>query len=192
MGSYIGAGASTVVLLAAIAMIWICREDLAFSTACSVAAFSLLIPFEYYNEVLLLAPILWVAAHRESFAEGTASLLYAAIAIALCEQWLSAVAISLLHLVNPGLASGLWEVPLSLSEMLTLAIFLAIFYYAFSAYFPWRRTGTRAAKSSVAQCATGNLGRSRQPQFPGPVALDSTPDTTGWSYLSHMDTRFIQ
>lgn len=138
MGSYIGTGAFAVILVAAIAIIWICREDLAFSTACSIAAFSLLIPFEHYNGVMLLAPVLWIAAHRESFAEGTASLLYAAVAIALCEQWLSTVALTLLHLFNPELASALWGVPLSLSGQLPAATFLAIYYYAFSRRFPWR------------------------------------------------------
>lgn len=144
MGNYIGAGLSAAILIAAIAMIWICRQDLAFSTACCVAAFSLLIPFEQYNGVMLLAPILWMASHRETFAEGPANLFYAAVAVALCEHWLSAVAISLLHLLNPGLACALWWVPLSLSGMVTLATFLAIFYYGFSACISWR-AGTPTA-----------------------------------------------
>lgn len=93
---------------------------------------------------MLLEPILWMAAHRDSFAEGTACLHYAAVAIALSMQWLSAVAISLPHLFNPGLAGALWGVPLALSGMSTLAIFLAIFYHAFSACFPSPQVGAQS------------------------------------------------
>jgi hypothetical protein len=120
---------SILVLIATGYILWIRRENLAFTVAFSVAAFSLVIPFHIYDEILLLAPIVWLVFHHEEFDGWTSRILLAGVKVALCLGWICTAAISLLSLISTRVALVTWEFPLGLVGMLPITVFLALGHY---------------------------------------------------------------
>jgi hypothetical protein len=130
-GAHIGIVLSSVMLCSVAYVIWIFREDLPFMVAYSIAAFSLVIPFQIYNDILLLAPITWLFMNRGQFESWSSRLLIASVTISLCMGWLSVMAISFLYLVNRQAALFVWTVPFSLTLLLPVPVFLTLGYHAF-------------------------------------------------------------
>ncbi len=130
-GQLAGGLISLVLLSSAVFVAWACREDLPFTVAYCIATFSLIIPFHFYDELLLLAPISWLVFNRGQMESWTSRLLLAAVSITLCLGWFSAIAILLLYLANQRAALILWEFPLGLSEVLPYSVFIVLCHHAF-------------------------------------------------------------
>jgi Glycosyltransferase family 87 len=131
-GVRMGALLSALLLCSVAYVTWRCREDLPFTVAYCIAAFSLLIPFHIYDEVLLLAPITWLASNRKQFESWVGHLLLTAVVASLCMGWFSTTATSLLYLVSHRAALFVWEFPLGLTGILPFSIYVALCHYAFS------------------------------------------------------------
>lgn len=125
-GVYIGTTLSVVLLCSLAYAIWKYREDLPFTVAYCIAVFSLVMPFHHYDEVLLLAPITWIALNRDQFQGWTSRLLVAAIVLSLCMGGLSAIAISLVSVVSQPAALVIWDLPFRLSGIFPVTVILAL------------------------------------------------------------------
>ena len=131
MGPLLGNIFSVLILASVAYVIWKWREDLPFTVAYCVAAFSLLIKYHFYDEMLLLAPITWLAFNRVRFTRWTSRILFAAVAISLCMGWFFMIAISLLYMVNQRAALIVWEFPLGLAGSLPFLVFFSLWQQAF-------------------------------------------------------------
>lgn len=105
-GSQIGPILSGLILVSLITILWLNREsDLLFQMSVSVAAFSLLVPYEPYNLVLLLVPALWIADNVTLITDSGATnqMALAAFRVALILSWaINLVCALLWHTSNRG------------------------------------------------------------------------------------------
>jgi hypothetical protein len=131
LGELGGDIAACALLFSLIYVLWKWREDLPFTVAYCVATFSLLIRFHFYDEILLLAPITWLALNRIRTKLWTSKILSASVTISLVMGWFFMIAISLLYLVSQRVALILWEFPLGLAGSLPFLVFFALWHQAF-------------------------------------------------------------
>jgi hypothetical protein len=132
-----------------IAVLWIswqwCDSDLLFAIGFSVAAFQLMLPFQIYNEVLLLPAVLWLLLQpREQRRQSQLStLLLACLWIVLGSGWASALGLSVVNLLYPGSAGRFIAFPMLSVWLLPYFVFLAFLLYALAAL-PIFRSGRAA------------------------------------------------
>ena len=62
-GSTVGPIISAIIVLSAGFVCWRWRENPVFSIGFSIAALQMIMPFQIYNDIMLLAPIFWIVSH---------------------------------------------------------------------------------------------------------------------------------
>ena len=98
------------------------RQSLALILSLTV----LIVPmFAPYNQILLLAPILWLWQQRNSLKSdsGVTRALYPATLVAIIWPWIASMALTILCFVSRDLALQLWQVPLYSSLALPILVF---------------------------------------------------------------------
>lgn len=133
-GGAAGKSISTILALTIFAVCWLCREDLLFSVSFSIAALQLIAPFQIYNEVMLLAPLCWIAANAPKIrARGWINgLLVAAVALVVAEGVIVVSGLGLLGLFRPLLAAQFWRVPVLFAFFLPVIVFASLLTYIVS------------------------------------------------------------
>ena len=133
-GSTVG---SIISVLIGVTVLFVClrwREDVSFSIAFSIAALSLIMAYQIYNDVMLLAPILWLVSHAEevrSFGR-IHQILLAALWVVLAEGFIAAAGLGLLGVFAPVLAARFWKLPLVWSFLVHVIVFATMLAYAIS------------------------------------------------------------
>jgi hypothetical protein len=129
VGPVVGTILIVLVFCGLIAALWrIRRADLLFSTALSVAIFQLLVPYEYYNTVLLLCPVIWITHNAERIRQqGWAHrMLFAAVVITLAESWLLTTLLPFTNLISPTVTRSLWMLPAGFINVLIAALLIML------------------------------------------------------------------
>jgi hypothetical protein len=102
LGPKFGLAVSGLMFLGLIAILWLRRQsDLLAQTALSVVVIHLIVPYQFYNAIMLLIPALWIAdnAHRIAARGAVNQITLAAVRIAFVALWLAnAIGAVLFHL----------------------------------------------------------------------------------------------
>lgn len=108
------------------------ESDLLFAISFSIAAFQLVFPFLLYNEVLLLAAVLWLLHNAEVVrARGQLNtLLWNSAAIALASGWAASIGLTAFNLLAPGSTAGLWQLPMVAAWIFPWTVFLVLSAFA--------------------------------------------------------------
>ena len=113
-GSQLGIAISGILFLALVATLWLHRESsLLFQVAFSVVIFHLIVPYQTYNAVMLLIPVVWAEdnAHLIPASDWVNQLTLAAMRVALVGSWIAnGVGIFLWHTSPVGKAIA-WLLP---------------------------------------------------------------------------------
>jgi len=103
-------------------------RDPLFAVAFSTAAFELMLPFQIYNELLLLPATLWILAHKDEIQNKgqIRGLLWWSSLALLGAGWTSQVALTVGDLAFPGSGVKLWQVPLTAIWLYPWPLFLTL------------------------------------------------------------------
>jgi Glycosyltransferase family 87 len=91
-GSQLGIAVSGILFLALVATLWLHREsNLLFQAAFSVVVFHLIVPYQTYNAVMLLIPVVWAEDNAYLIPAGdwANQLILAAMRVALVGSWIA-------------------------------------------------------------------------------------------------------
>jgi Glycosyltransferase family 87 len=134
-GSTAGAGIFLVVAAAAVFVGWKWREDPMFSVSFSIAALFLIVPFQVYNTVILLAPIFWLESHVDEVRSfgGIHQVLLAAVWMDLAQGFATVAALGAVGLLAPVTAAKYWRIPLVFTYFLPFIVFATLLAYVISA-----------------------------------------------------------
>jgi hypothetical protein len=133
-GSTLGPGVSFVIAMAVLFVCWRWREDPWFSVSFSIASMQLIMPFQIYNEVMLLAPIFWFGSHvAEVRSFGwTHQILLAAVWLTLAEEFIAVTALGLIGVFVPVAAAHFWKLPVVFAFFLPAIVFTTLLAYVIS------------------------------------------------------------
>jgi hypothetical protein len=146
-GSEIGTALSVVLLLGLAAALWRYRQsDLLFQVALSSSIFQLIIPYEPYNVVMLLIPVVWIVDNAHEIAESGAvnQIALASVRVALILSWvINAVGALLWHTSRIG-RSIAWALP---GMMILPLLGCVVAMMLVQLFFPGRRLAANLATS---------------------------------------------
>ena len=147
-GSQVGTAISGILFLALIATLWLHREsNLLFQAAFSVVIFHLIVPYQTYNAVMLLIPVVWAEdnAYLIPVRDWGNQLILVAMRVALVGSWIAnAVGIILWHTSPLGKLIA-WLLPGTMVRMLlgSLVVMMVV-----QVVFPSKRLAANLATAS--------------------------------------------
>jgi len=121
----------TLLIAASIAVSWKWRRtDLLLAIGFSVTVFQVLIPFQFYNEVMLLPGVLWTVVRGNQSTHKLQLLLRSCIWGSLVLGWVAMAVTSMAHALRLPFVAKLWWSPLFIAWIFPIAL---LAYLAFCA-----------------------------------------------------------
>ena len=117
-----GAG---LLLLAVLFASWKYRNtDPQLAVGFSVAAFSVVFPFQVYNQIMLAPAVFWIVLRPDATGGKLFSGLRACVLILLCAEWGTAALLAVVHpiSISPRAIGSLWALPFMLAWVLPLVV----------------------------------------------------------------------
>ena len=136
-GAKIGMLVSAVSFLALVVTLWICRRsELLFQLSLSVVVLQFIVPYQTYNALLLLIPVIQVAdsAGTLKASEGFGQLALAAVRISLVGLWTANFVGIILWRRSVEWQLIAWGLPGAMVQMLLLALLVTMSVQVYSMY----------------------------------------------------------
>ncbi len=122
-GHRLPALAGALLIVAAFAASWRWRSgDPLLAVGFSVCVFQVLMPFQLYNEVMLIPAVLWALVPSSRQTGRTQKLLHLALWGLLGAGWLSTVVICLGRLIKPASIARIWSLPIAIAWVFPVAL----------------------------------------------------------------------
>jgi hypothetical protein len=135
LGPAVGPGIACGIVMAVLFVCWRWREDPWFTVSMSIAALQLIMPFQIYNEVMLLAPIFWIASHCDEVRSfgWIHQILVAAMWLTLAEGFMAVTALGVMGAFVPVIAAHFWKLPVVFAFFMPAIVFATLLAYVISA-----------------------------------------------------------
>jgi hypothetical protein len=122
-GRHLPVLAGALLIVAAFAASWKWRRvDPLLAIGFSVSVFLALLPFQLYNEVMLIPAVLWTFIRRSKQTGKLQSLLRYPVWGLLGAGWLSTCVICVAHVINPPSIAHLWSLPIVIAWVFPIAL----------------------------------------------------------------------
>ena len=116
----LGAG---LLLLAVLVVSWKWRNsDPQLAIGFSVAAFSVLLPFQVYNQIMLAPAVFWIVLRSGERGGKLLSRLRACMLMLLCAEWGTAALLAVAHAISRRAIGSLWALPFIPAWVLLLVV----------------------------------------------------------------------
>jgi hypothetical protein len=114
---------AALLIAAALAAGWKWRNaDPLLAIGFSVCVFQVLMPFQLYNEVMLIPAVLWALVKSSTQTGQPQRLLRFALWALLSAGWLSTSAICMAHLINAPSIARIWSLPIVITWIFPIAL----------------------------------------------------------------------
>ncbi len=122
-GSRLPVLAGALLIGAAFAASWKWRaSDPLLALGFSISVFQVLLPFQLYNEVMLIPAVLWAFIRRSKQTATLPSLLRWSVWGLLGTGWLSTCVVCVAHLINPLSIAKVWSLPIVIAWVFPIAV----------------------------------------------------------------------
>jgi len=119
--------AGVLLLLAVLVASWKWRNaDPQLAIGFSVAAFSVLLPFQIYNQIMLAPAVFWIAFRGVAHGGTLLSVLRGWMLGLLYAEWGATALLAAVHLIDPRTTGSLWALPFALAWVFQLVLLVGM------------------------------------------------------------------